>query len=104
MKNLLYNIELSDEAEFDFECSYNYYNAINQKVADDFLKQIDKSFTSIKKNPLGYSVVYKEVRKSVLKKFPFIVYYKIDLVIIRVIAIFHASRNPEIWKERSDKE
>jgi len=57
----------------------------------------------IGKNPTAYPVVHNHVRKSVLKRFPFVVYFRIKEVIIQVIAIFHTSRNPEIWKDRAEE-
>ncbi len=36
-----------------------------------------------------------------MKIYPYIIYYQIKEVVVRVIAIFHTSRNPEIWKRHS---
>jgi len=103
MKQPVYKIELSDEAEEDFNNSYNFYAKESQKVADNFLKQVDSCFVQISKNPEGNTYAFGEIRKLVMKKFPFIIYYKVKETIIKVIAIFHSSRNPEIWKERVEK-
>ncbi len=100
MKKKLFNIELSEEAIEDFDNSYNFYYEDSFKVADTFFKQINISFEIIKQNPTSFPVVYKDVRKFVVKKFPFLVYYRITNSVIQVIAIFHSSRNPEIWNER----
>lgn len=104
MKKEQYNIELSDEAEEDFDKSYEYYADKSEKVADNFYKQVDSSLNKISKNPLAYQEEHKSVRKYVMKKFPYIIYYQIKQVVVKVIAIFHSSRNPEIWKERAENE
>ena len=36
MQEKHFNIELSDNAERDFENSYNYYEKISYKIANDF--------------------------------------------------------------------
>ena len=100
MKVKKFSIEISDEAEIDFDKSYEYYFEDSPKVADAFFRRINVSFEDIKQNPFTFPVAYKNVRKYVMKKFPFVIYYQIVNSIIKVIAIFHTSRNPEIWNER----
>jgi toxin ParE1/3/4 len=100
MKVQKFSIEVSDEAEIDFDNSYNYYFEERHKVADAFFKRINMSFEDIKQNPFAFPVAYKNIRKYVVKKFPFVIYYQIVNSTIKVIAIFHTSRNPEIWNER----
>ena len=102
MKKKLYSIELSEEAEIDFDKSYEYYSEDSPKVADAFFKRVNLSLENIKQNPFSYPEVYKEIRKYVVKKFPFVIYYLIEDYSIKVIALFHTSRNPEIWNERID--
>ena len=98
-----YKIVLSDEAEKDFDSSYEYYACDNKIVADNFFKQLNNSLETISQNPLGFQKTYKNVRRYVMRKFPFVIYYQISNIEIRVIAIFHTSRNPKIWKKRFDE-
>jgi plasmid stabilization system protein ParE len=100
MKAKKFSIELSDEAEIDFDKSYDYYSEDSPKVADTFFIRINLSFEDLKQNPFAFPIAYNDVRKYVVKKFPFVIYYQVDIPIIRVVAIFHTSRNPEIWNER----
>lgn len=101
MKKTPFSLHLSDDAESDLEFSYSFYYEENPKVADIFFIRINKSFESIKSDPYSYPIVYKNVRKFIVKKFPFVVYYQIVESAIKVIAIFHTSRNPEIWNDRT---
>lgn len=97
-----YSIEVSDEAESDFDNSYKYYFEESPIIANAFYQQINISFESIKKTPYSFPVVYKNVRKFTVKKFPFLIYFQVEEYVVKVIAIFHSSRNPEIWKERDE--
>jgi toxin ParE1/3/4 len=101
MKIKPFSIELSDEAEVDFDKSYEFYYEDSPKVADTFFKRINLGFENIKQNPTSFPIAHKDVRKYVVKKFPFVIYYRIIDSIIQVIAIFHTSRNPEIWNDRT---
>ena len=101
MRTKLFNLEISDEAENDFRNAYQFYAEESTRVAESFFKQINSSLEIIKKSPLSFPCSYKSVQKFVVKKFPFVIYYQLVESTIRVIAIFHTSRNPEIWNERS---
>lgn len=100
MKIKLFSLELSDDAEVDFDKSYKFYYQDSPQVADAFFKQINLGFEDIKQNPESFPVAYKDIRKFVIKKFPFVIYYRKVDTQIQVIAIFHTSRNPEIWNDR----
>lgn len=95
-----FSVELSGEAEEDFDRSYEFYYEKNPIIADTFYQSIKLSFENIKENPITFPIAYKDLRKYVVKNFPFVIYYQIIDTIIQVIAIFHTSRNPEIWNER----
>ncbi len=100
MKAKLFSVEISSDAQTDFETSFAYYYKGSPKVAGDFLVKIDLAFEHIRENPNLFPVVYKNVRKYVVKKFPFVIYYQIFEAKVRVIAIFHSSRNPVVWSDR----
>jgi toxin ParE1/3/4 len=100
MKEKSYNIEISGEAETDLDNSYEYYYDESPKVADAFFQRINSSLETIKKTPLSFPEIHKSLRKYTVKKFPFVIYYQVFDSTIKVIAIFHTSRNPKIWTER----
>lgn len=104
MKEKRFEIELSNEAEEDFDKAYNYYFQESERVANNFYYKTDKSFKALIQNPFGYQKVYKDVRRFVMKKFPFVIYYRIKGIFVKIIAIFHTSRNPQIWQDRADEE
>ena len=52
-------------------------------------------------NPKLHMAVYKDVRKAVVARFPYVVLYRQEPGFVLVIAVFHASRNPNIWKSRA---
>lgn len=100
MKKINYQINLSNEAESDFANSYAFYKSESQAIADKFIKSIDQSFRKIAFSPYSYNKVFKSLRRHLVKKFPFVIYYYIDEYNIKIVAIFHTSRNPEIWNNR----
>ena len=100
MKAKPYRIEISNDAEVDFDKSYEYYFQKHPKVADAFFKIINLGIENIKQNPNSYPIAHADLRKYTITKFPFTIYYRIKDSVIQIIAIFHNSRNPEIWNKR----
>ena len=100
MKQKRFNVELSDDAENDFDKSYRHYSEISKTIAENFFHQVNISLEGIKDGPKSFPLIYQNTRKCIVKKFPFVIYFQFDEALIKVIAIFHTSRNPVIWNER----
>ncbi|MBL1212682.1 MAG: hypothetical protein HND52_04870 [Ignavibacteriae bacterium] len=43
---------------------------------------------------MSYPKVYKNIRRALIRKFPFGIHYIIENEQVIVIAVFHVSRNP----------
>ncbi len=52
-------------------------------------------------NPLQFPVVYENVRRALLRRFPYSLFFIIDDDTLFVIACFHASRDPSHWQKRT---
>lgn len=102
MKGKSYSLEISEDAEGDFDNSYAWYYNENPKLAHTFFHGINSSLEIIKRNPFSFPEVFENLRKYTVKKFPFVIYYQVKDYTIKVIAIFHTSRNPKIWSERTN--
>jgi hypothetical protein len=49
-------------------------------------------------------MVYRTLRRAVVRRFPFAIFYEVVAGEIKVTAIFHSRRDPEIWKSRASVE
>ncbi len=49
----------------------------------------------------SYAVVYRDVRRAVVRRFPYAVYYRIVSSRVIVTAIFHSRRDPKSWQART---
>ena len=67
-----YKVELSYDAENDFDKSYEYYTRISEKIADNFYTQINNNLEKISKAPLVYPKIFKTIRKYVVSENQFI--------------------------------
>lgn len=91
---------LRSEAEAEFDDAFDYYEAQSRGLGVDFLEKVNAVFNRISANPRMHAVVFEDVRKAVVKRFPYSVYYRAEVTRIQVIAVFHDRRDPAIWQRR----
>jgi FKBP-type peptidyl-prolyl cis-trans isomerase (trigger factor) len=89
----------------DLQENVDWYNQIQTSLGSRFFKAVKEQTSRIKKNPYGVAIRYDDVRCAKVKGFPFMVHFKVfpDINIVKVTAVFHTHRDPEIWKNRANK-
>lgn len=94
-------IRLRAEAENDIHDAASWYESQRPHLGHEFLDEIEASFTRIAENPLQFQILYRGVRRALLSRFPFGVFFRVVDEAIVVLAILHASRNPVRWRDRT---
>ena len=70
-------------------------------LGDDFMDAADECFRRIRTNPAEFPVIYKSVRRALLRRFSFCIYFVLVENVSVVIAVLHGRRSPAVWKRRS---
>ena len=65
-----------------------------------FQSELDKVFQQIDEFPASYSIVYKDVRRAILNRFPYAIFFHLRSNIPYVLAVVHQARDPRVWKLR----
>lgn len=91
---------IDPEAQQEFDEAYDFYESQTDGLGERFADTIEATLNSLVMNPRMHQVIYESVRRSVVKSFPYNIYYREEEFGIRVIAIFHAKRDPSIWQSR----
>jgi plasmid stabilization system protein ParE len=94
-------IVLRDEAQAEFDAAFDYYEAQQAGLGIDFLARAQRVFDRIGANPLVHQVVFGDIRKAIVTRFPYCVFYRPHTDRVEVIAVFHSSRNPTVWQGRT---
>ncbi|WP_236636836.1 type II toxin-antitoxin system RelE/ParE family toxin [Sinomicrobium soli] len=74
-------------------------------MAEDFKAEVDKEIDYIGEYPEHYQRKYKELRQSLVTRFPYAIFYLVEEEQKRIIifGVLHTSRNPEIIRKRITK-
>ncbi len=70
-------------------------------LGNEFLSEAESAFERIREFPEASPVVYRNLRCNVLQRFPFGIFYSIAEARIDIVAVIHASRDPNAWKTRA---
>lgn len=96
-----YSVVLSGDAEIDIMEGYLWYEEQESGLGEKFLNEIDQAFVKIVNHPTFFHFEKKGLRCYVLKQFPYKVLYLLDDELIKIMSVFHHSRNPTDWQMRN---
>lgn len=97
---MTYNLHIRIEAEQDLSEAYHYYQDCRAGLGDEFLLCIEATLATITRQPSLYVSVHRNVRRALIHRFPFGVFYFVEDDHIIVVAVMHMRRSPQFWRER----
>jgi plasmid stabilization system protein ParE len=77
-----------------------YYQTQSMGLGEEFLFEVERSIAAIASHPKAAPKVKKEIRRRLLKRFPFGILYVATVDEIVVLAIMHLRRRPGYWQDR----
>lgn len=96
---MIFRVIVRKKAESQILEAYTWYERKQVHLGDVFLRAIEDQLSKIEVNPFLFQLKYKNVHLAQTKKFPYGIFYLVDEDKIIVLAVFHLSRNPGLWKK-----
>ena len=93
-------VGLRDEAQAEFDEAFNDYEARNEGRGVEFAAKVQEIFDRISADPQRHAIVISDVHRVVVTRFPFRIFYRAEESRLEVLAVFHTSRDPAIWRGR----
>ena len=87
-------------AEKEFDDSIAWYEAGRAGLGQEFRAAIEECFQRIAGNPEWFPAVRGEVRRAVVRRFPFVIHFLIEKERLVILSIFHSSLEPKQLKYR----
>jgi plasmid stabilization system protein ParE len=94
-----YSVRHKPAAAAEVEDAIGWYSQpdINQGAA--FVQELERTEAHLRSHPELYQRVEDEIRRAVLRRFPYSLFYVIENDVVLVLACMHQHRNP---KSRED--
>ncbi|MBD2415889.1 recombinase [Nostoc calcicola FACHB-389] len=96
-----YVLVFRPEVREELDEAYSWYESQKPGLGDEFLDCVDETVNRISQMPESYVIVYGDIRRAVVRRFPYAVYYRIVSSRVIVTAIFHGRRDPKSWQTRT---
>jgi len=93
-------IRFLPEARDEYDAAADYYEQQQAGLGGDFIARVREVLQRIAANPKLHGAVYQDVRKAIVRRFPYIVLYREDAGEVIVISVFHTARDPSVWQSR----
>ena len=83
----------------DLAAGFGYYEGKAEGLGERFLTGVDSAFDAIERYPEMFARVHGEVRRAVVSRFPYAVFYRIESKRVVVLTVLHTARDPKIWPQ-----
>ena len=92
---MTYQLSLLPEVEEDAFAGYRWYEERSAGLGDQFLEALYNGIQDLPSNPLLYGVIHEGIRRRLLRRFLYAIYFSIDEERILVIGVFHCAHDPQ---------
>jgi plasmid stabilization system protein ParE len=98
---MTFTFSVEPEAEAEIDEAASWYDTQSPSLGAEFLRAVQASLGAIQRNPFQYQIVYRQVRRAAIRRFPYGLMYSVQESEIIVIACIHGRRHPRRWRSRT---
>jgi plasmid stabilization system protein ParE len=88
------------EASVDLDSARRWYENQQPGLGSEFARSVADTITRVQGMPRMYVRVLEDVRRAKLRRFPYLIYYRLLADRVEVLAVLHGSRHQDVWQER----
>jgi len=81
----------------DLAAAYGWYEDQRAGLGEELLRAVNASFDAIQEFSQTYSPVHGQVRRAMVSRFPYGIFYRVEKKRLVVLTILHAARDPRLW-------
>ena len=87
-------------AERDIREAHRWYLEISPRFSEQFTVEVERAITAASENPLAFQVFHRSLRRVLLRRFPFAVFFVAEESRVVIVGVLHQSRDPRIAQRR----
>jgi plasmid stabilization system protein ParE len=97
----VFTVIFTQAARAELIKAQDWYESEASGLGRRFRQAIDALAERMSANPRQFPIVLKNVRRALLRRFPYSLFFLVEDETVLVIACFHASRDPLQWQNRA---
>jgi len=95
-----YRLVSEPPADLDIEAAFEWYEKEQLGLGGEFLHELRATYDRIIEGPFKYQHLRSGIRRALLRRFPYAVYFAVEGTVIVVLTVLYASRDPAEWQRR----
>jgi plasmid stabilization system protein ParE len=96
----VYSVVFTPAARAELTAAQDWYEGEAPGLGWRFREAIGTLVERVTGSPRQFPIVFKHVRRALLHRFPYSLFFVVEDTTVFVIACFHASRDPSHWQKR----
>ncbi len=92
---MTFKVQVRRTAELDVAEAQVWYETQRSGLGAEFNFEISQIFTVLAETPLIYPILHRDVRRVLVHRFPYLVWYRVVGDEVTVVACTHARQNPK---------
>lgn len=93
-------IILTPYAELDLTEARDWYEQQRPQLGDELIQAVDTSLAQIHRHTQIGTELMPGIRKLLVRRFPYVIIYRLEVDQIAILAIYHTKRDPQAWQMR----
>jgi len=95
-----YQLVSEPRADLDVEAAFDWYENEQVGLGQQFLGEVRAVYDRVARGPLAYQDLRSGIRRALVRRFPYAVYFAVERDVVIVLAVLHVSRDPAEWQRR----
>jgi len=95
-----YRLSVRRSAERDIAGAQDWYERQQAGLSRVFHQELTATVEIISETPFIYPILYRNVRRAILHRFPYLIWYRVEDDLITIIACTHGKANPRKLSQR----
>ena len=94
---MAFRLKFSSRALREIGEAQEWYELQSPGLGEEFIAAMELQLKRLEQAPLLYAEVIPNVRRALLPRFPYGLFYAVRSNLINVLAVLHDARNPRQW-------
>lgn len=89
-----YEVQIRRAAELDVAEAELWYETQRSGLGTEFHSEVSQVIDRLAETPLIYQVVYRDIRRAIVHRFPYLIWYRVLDEVVVVLACTHGRQDP----------
>ena len=96
---MAFRLKFSSRALREIGEAQEWYELQSPGLGEEFIAAMELQLKRLEQAPLLYAEVIPNIRRALLPRFPYGLFYAVRGNLIHILAVLHDARNPKRWPQ-----